>query len=254
MYPHERREKIIETLRKSRRIDVLKDARLFGVSSSTLHRDLAELEKQGHLKKLRGGAVLVEGPQIHSRFDIRLKDKIKNKEKIARNAIKKIQDDTSIFLDHSSTVFYLAREIKRSNFKNLIILTNSLVIPFELFAKNGVKIIMLGGVVEHEFRALSGRLLMETIRNFNLHQAFVSVAAISAEKGLMTQALFIQEFLPELFSYVNEINILADSSKFQKIGALQIAPLNSSMNFFSDKGLADSARSEILRHVSEIII
>ena len=254
MYPHERREKIIETLRKAGRIDVLKDARLFGISSSTLHRDLAELEKQGHLKKLRGGAVIVDGPQIHSRFDIRLKDNTKNKEKIARNAIKKIKDDTSIFLDHSSTVFYLAREIKRSSYKNLIILTNSLVIPFELSAKNGAKIIMLGGFVEHEFRALSGRLLMETIRNFNLHQAFVSVAAISAEKGLMTQALFIQEFLPDLFSYANEINILADSSKFQKIGALQIAPLNSSMKIFSDKGLADSIRSEYLRHVSEIII
>jgi DeoR/GlpR family transcriptional regulator of sugar metabolism len=74
------------------------------------------------------------------------------------------------------------------------------------------------------------------------------------EKGLMTQALFIQEFLPDLFSYANEINILADSSKFQKIGALQIAPLNSSMKIFTNKGLADSVRSEILRHVSEIII
>ena len=253
MYPHERREKIIETLRKVGRINVLEDAKLFGISSSTLHRDLAELEKQGHLKKLRGGAVLVDVPQIHSRFDIRLRNNIKNKEKIARNAIKRIKDDTSIFLDHSSTVFFLAREIKCSNFKNLIVLTNSLVIPYELSAKSGVKIIMLGGVVEHEFRALSGRLLMETIRNFNLHQAFVSVAAISAEKGLMTQALFIQEFLPDLFSYVNEINILVDSSKFQKIGALQITPLNSSMKIFSDKGLAHSHQSEILGHVSEII-
>lgn len=254
MFPHERKEKIIETLRKAGRINVIEDAKLFGISSSTLHRDLAELEKQGHLKKLRGGAVLVDFPQIHSRFDIRLRNNIKNKEKIARNAIKRIKDDTSIFLDHSSTVFYLAREIKRSNYKNLIILTNSLVIPYELSANNGVKIIMLGGVVEHEFRALSGRLLMETIRNFNLHQAFVSVAAISAEKGLMTQALFIQEFLPDLFSYVNEINILVDSSKFQKIGALRITPLKSSMKIFSDKGLADSDRSEILGHVSEIII
>ncbi len=254
MYPYERREKIIATLRKVGRIDVLKDAKIFGISSSTLHRDLAELEKQGHLKKLRGGAVLVDGPRIHSRFDIRLKDNVRKKEKIARNAIKKINDDTSIFLDHSSTVFFLAREIKRSNYKNLIILTNSMVIPFELSAENGIKTIMLGGVVEHEFRALSGRLLMETIRNFNLHQAFVSVAAISADKGLMTQALFIQEFLPELFSHVNEINILTDSTKFQKIGALQIAPLNTSMTIFSDKGLADSVRSEILPHVSEIIV
>jgi DeoR family fructose operon transcriptional repressor len=254
MYPHERREKIIETLRKVGRIDVLKDAKLLGISSSTLHRDLAELEKLGHLKKLRGGAILVDGPQIHSRFNIRLGENVKKKEKIAQNAIKKIKDDTSIFLDHSSTVFYLAREIKHSNYKNLIILTNSLAIPFELSPEIGVKIIMLGGVVEHEFRALSGRLLMETIRNFNLHQAFVSVAAISAEKGLMTQALFIQEFLPKLFSHANEINILADSSKFQKIGALQIVPLNSAMKVFSDNELSDSVQSELLQHVSEIII
>ena len=63
-FSFERKEKILSRLRKSGRININEDAKLFNVSISTLHRDLEDLEKQGLVKKVVGGAVLANGTQF----------------------------------------------------------------------------------------------------------------------------------------------------------------------------------------------
>jgi DeoR/GlpR family transcriptional regulator of sugar metabolism len=87
---------------------------MFNVSISTRHRDLEELEKQGLVKKVMGGAVLVSVSQLQTHFDKRLQTQAREKKAIAKRAIDYIQDDTSIYLDHSTSTTYLAREIKQN--------------------------------------------------------------------------------------------------------------------------------------------
>ena len=83
MYPFERKEKILDRLRKTGHININEDAKLFAVSISTLHRDLEDLEKQGLIKKVMGGAVLVNGIQSATHFDKRLQNQAKEKKAIA---------------------------------------------------------------------------------------------------------------------------------------------------------------------------
>jgi DeoR/GlpR family transcriptional regulator of sugar metabolism len=245
MYPFERKEKIIDRLRKIGRININEDAKLFNVSISTLHRDLEDLEKQGLVKKVMGGAVLVNGIQFASHFDKRLQNQAKEKKAIARKAVQHIQDDTSIYLDHSSTTTYLARELKQRSFKSLLVLTNSLQIPIELGGIQGIQVISTGGAVESEFKALYGRWVVDSLQRINLNQIFISVGAISVDIGLMTQMHFINDLFPELFRRSQNINVLVDSSKFYKLCTFQISPLKPSFTIFSDKGLPEEIRNEI---------
>lgn len=245
MYPFERKEKILDRLRKIGRININEDAKLFNVSISTLHRDLEDLEKQGLVKKVMGGAVLVNGMQFATHFDKRLQNQAKEKKAIAKQAVEYIQDDTSIYLDHSSTTTYLAREIKQRAFKSLLVLTNSLQIPIELGGVQGIQIISTGGAVESEFKALYGRWVVDYIQRINLSQIFISVGAISVDNGLMTQMHFIKDLFPELFQRSQHINVLVDSSKFYKLCTFQISPLKPSFIIFSDKGLPEEIRNEI---------
>jgi DeoR family transcriptional regulator, fructose operon transcriptional repressor len=254
MYPFERKEKILEKLRNAGRITIGEDARSLGISTSTLHRDLVELETQGIVRKLRGGALLAEAAGFETHFDIRMKTRTGAKEDIARKAVEMIQDDTCIFLDHSSTTVYLAREIKRLQFRNLIVLTNSLAIPAEIGERKGVQVMLTGGVVESGFKALSGRWVIDSLQRLNLHQVFASVGAISTEHGFMTQVPFIHELLPEIFRSSSVINILADSSKFYKIGTFQVAPLSPAFRIFADKGLPKEIRIEIEARGTKIIV
>ncbi len=245
MYPFERKEKIIDRLRKTGRININEDAKLFNVSISTLHRDLEDLEKQGLVKKVTGGAVAGSGIRFASHFDKRLQNQAKEKKAIARKAVQHIQDDTSIYLDHSSTTTYLARELKQRSFKSLLVLTNSLQIPIELGGIQGVQVISTGGAVDSEFKALYGRWVVDSIQRINLNQIFISVGAISAANGLMTQIHFINDLIPELFRRSQHINVLVDSSKFYKLCTFQISPLKPSFTIFTDKGLPEQIRQEI---------
>jgi DeoR/GlpR family transcriptional regulator of sugar metabolism len=245
MYPFERKEKILSRLRKTGRINISQDAKLFNVSISTLHRDLEDLEKQGLVKKVVGGAVLVNGTQFTTHFDKRLQNQSREKKAIAKNAVEYIQDDTSIYLDHSTTTTYLAREIKQRSYKSLLVLTNSLQIPIEIGGVQGIQVISTGGAVESEFKAMYGRWVVDSIQRINLNQIFISVGAISVVNGLMTQIHFINDLIPELFRRSQHINVLVDSSKFYKLCTFQISPLKPSFTIFSDKGLPEEIRQEI---------
>jgi DeoR/GlpR family transcriptional regulator of sugar metabolism len=245
MYPFERKEKILGRLRKTGRLNINEDAKLFNVSISTLHRDLEDLEKQGLVKKVVGGAVPASGIQSATHFDKRLQNQSRKKKAIARKAVEYIQDDTSIYLDHSTTITYLAREIKQRTYKSLLVLTNSLHIPTELGGIQGIQVISTGGAVESEFKAMHGRWVVDSIQRINLNQIFISVGAISVENGLMTQIHFINDLFPELFRRSRHINVLVDSSKFYKLCTFQISPLNPAFTIFTDKGLPPEIRHEI---------
>lgn len=254
MYQFERKEKIMHKLNRVGQIRINQEAQLLGVSLPTLHRDLLELEKQGLIEKVQGGAILSSASESRTRFDIRIKTNVKEKKEVAIKAAKMIEDETCIFLDHSSTTTFLARELERRHFHNLIVLTNSLAIPFELRGKNGVQIILTGGVFESEFKAVSGHWVIDSIKSLNLHQIFVSVGAISLEHGLMTQTHFINELFCELFLYAPKTNILVDSSKFFKIGTFQIAPLSPSFVIITDRGISRTLQTEIEKKGPKIIV
>ncbi len=254
MYPFERKEKILNTLRKEGQMTIRKDAHRLGVSPVTLHRDLEELEKAGLVKKVRGGAVFTGNSPLETHFDIRMKVHVREKQEIARKAAGFVKDDSSIFLDHSSTILFLARELKKRRFRNLTLLTNSLVIPSELGGEKGIQVLLTGGVVEGEFKALSGRWVIDNLKCLNLHQIFVSVGAISPEQGLMTQIPFIYEVLPAVFTCGQKIHILVDHSKFFKMATYHIAPLGPSLTIITDQKLPKSLKTEVEKKGASVIV
>lgn len=257
MYPFERKTVILDKLRKNGQITIQDDARSLGVSIVTLHRDLEALAAQGIVRKVRGGAIFTgDDSTIETHFDIRLKAKAPEKEEIAHKAAEMIADDTSIFLDHSSSALFLARELKSRHFHSLLLVTNSLVIPEELAGVKGIRVLLTGGVVESEYKALSGRWVIETLERINIHQVFASAAAISPERGLMTQSPFIHEILPSIFTRCDRVNVLLDHSKFYKIATYPIVPLGPSLTIFSDKGLRlpKPVRAKIEKTGARIIV
>ena len=84
-------------------------ARLFDVSVMTIHRDLDELEGQGMLRKVRGGAT----PQPSSIFESNARYRITvaraEKQALANFALTLIEPGHAVVLDDSTTVLTLAR-------------------------------------------------------------------------------------------------------------------------------------------------
>ncbi|NED67524.1 DeoR/GlpR transcriptional regulator, partial [Streptomyces sp. SID10244] len=57
MYAEERQQAIADQVRANGRASVAALATLFDVTSETVRRDLASLERAGHLQRVHGGAV-----------------------------------------------------------------------------------------------------------------------------------------------------------------------------------------------------
>jgi DeoR family transcriptional regulator, fructose operon transcriptional repressor len=254
MYAFERKDRTLNELREHGRITVAREARRLGVSLATLRRDLDDLERQGFIQKVRGGAVLAEVERIETLFDARMKTAVAAKQHIARRAAETVKDDSSIFLDHSTTCVFLARTLKKRQFRNLIVLTNSLVVPGELGEAKGIEILLTGGVVQHEFRALAGRRVVDALSWLNLHQAFMSVGAISVERGLMTQVPFIADLIPAVLRSATPVNVLVDASKFAKIGAFQAGDIPAGLRVFTDPSLSREMRSRLEAASVEVIV
>jgi DeoR family transcriptional regulator, fructose operon transcriptional repressor len=254
MYAFERKDKTLLQLREQGRITVTREARRLGVSLATLRRDLEDLERQGLIQKVRGGAVLADAARFETHFEVRMKTAVAAKQHIARLAAETVKNDSSIFLDHSTSSVFLARALQRRSFRSLIVLTNSLAVPAELGEAKGVEILLTGGIVQHEFRALSGRRVVDALSWLNIHQAFVSVGAISVERGLMTQIPFIADIIPDVLRTAAQVNVLANSAKFVKVGAFQLGAVKPGLRVFSDPSLSRELRAGLEAAGVEVIV
>src|SRR4051794_8578050 len=129
------------------RVQVAVVAEEFGVTMETVRRDLAVLERAGHLRRVHGGAVpsgalaLVE-PGLGERHGTRTEQK----RKIAAAALDLLPGvDGSLILDGGSTTAALADVLPVD--RRLYVATNSVPIATRLSVTTGVTLHVLGGRV-----------------------------------------------------------------------------------------------------------
>jgi DeoR family fructose operon transcriptional repressor len=259
MIPYQRRQKIIEQLQKKKMCSVNELSKFLNVSDTTIHRDLITLRNTGFILKVHGGAIWVEdnietNNKVEHRINVRLRREVEEKEEIAKKAAQLINDETSVFLDHSSTCICLARELRLRKYQHLVLATNSVKILDELEGYFTIHVISTGGALQHQWSALTGPYALDFISKLNFEQIFISCGAISIERGLMTSFPFVAEILKKASEVTREINLLVDSSKFSKMGAFSVMPASHVSRIITDKKI-DSKLAEKYRDLGiELII
>ena len=126
----ERFEKIMEYLREKKTAPVNVLAKRLFVSEATMRRDLSELERKGLVKRLHGGAILLDGANQELPLYLRERQNTDAKRIISEKASHHIVEGQTIFLDASSTAQYLIKYFE--NYQNLTIITNGLKTAQEL--------------------------------------------------------------------------------------------------------------------------
>ena len=134
MIPEERRRKIARLVREAGSITVALLESEFGISPMTARRDLMALEEEGRVRRTHGGAVLPEYAGHEDSFWYRLDEAVEAKERLVDAAVGLLEPGASIFLDSSTTSYYVARRILREG-PQVTLLTNSVPV-MELFMKN----------------------------------------------------------------------------------------------------------------------
>lgn len=248
----ERNEKILEYIKERDLCSIQELVENFNISKVTVHRVLNELEQGGSVHKVRGG-VKFAGYQVPEDYDIRIQRQVQEKQEIARTAVTFLEEDSSVFMDSSTTTIYMAREIAKSVKFNFTMITDSPVIVCEMFRSKNIQVFSTGGELQHELNTFAGPFAYENMEKFQFEKAFISCAAINPEKGIMTSQYVLVRLVRIILAKAREVNLLIDHSKFIKIAPLVIAPITSVGRIITDSGLSDTLVKEYQEFGVEIV-
>ena len=213
MLGKEREQEIINLLKTSNGFVTVKQlcAALFA-SESSIRRDLKSLEERGLVKRSYGGASSTVNHSHIVTFNQRTRNNAEAKKAIAQKAASLIQDGDVVFLDQSSSAFYLANELLNRSL--LTVVTNNIEIVM-LLSHSAVKVISSGGILSGENRScLVGDDAQATFENIVADWMFFSVKSISKE-GCLTDCSREEVFVRNaMFKTAQKKVLLCDSSKF----------------------------------------
>lgn len=221
--PELRRLQILAKVRRNGGASVSELAREYSVSPVTVHRDLEVLAHEGLVTRIHGGARALdaEAPKVETDFMKRVRQNPAGKYVIATQALKEIEDGSTIFIDHSTTCQALARQLERRPPKALTIVTNSPAIAFELH-ESTIHLVVTPGEVDQIMRIISGGWTEEFLGRLHFQAAFVSAAGLSLERGLTTQRQSLAGTLRAARAVSERTVALVDSTKVGRNSLLTI--------------------------------
>lgn len=222
MLTKQRHQLILQRLSEQKVVKLKELVDLTDSSESTIRRDLTDLEAEGYLARVHGGATLLSTPDEEPTFEEKRDRFVDEKVAIARKAATFIEDGMSIYLDAGTTTQAMVPFLEG---KKIVVVTNSLTIANELFDLD-IKTFVIGGELKRSTQALVGYNARESMMNYRVDLAFLGMNGIDLDAGYTTpdpEEALVKKTAIELAqtSYV-----LADASKIGKRTFSRVATLD----------------------------
>jgi DeoR/GlpR family transcriptional regulator of sugar metabolism len=248
-----RREAIAESLRDNGSVTVAELQNRFGISPMTARRDLDELARRGVLRRTHGGAILPRPSAHEDSFARRLETSTEAKERLAVEAVALVAARETIFLDSSTTSYFVARELLDAAIP-LTVLTNSLPVMELVFSQGrpDVELIGVGGTLRRLTRSFVGPSAVRACQAHFADRLFLSVKGLT-ETGVLTDADPLEaEVKRTMIDQAQEAVLLVDRSKLAVRGLCAVAPLRSvssalAHGFSADEAAAFAAHGATVR-------
>lgn len=219
----ERIEEIAEILDKRGKMSLEQLEELFpNVSQMTLRRDLFQLEEDGRIIRIRGGAMSVKEVQKVSGEAYTKKTTMNTDAKIviAQKAAKLIDEGTCVFIDGGTTAMYLSKELPDIN---CTVFTNGIAVAMELAQKKNVNITVVGGQLMKDNLSTSSPASKDYFDLTNFEIAIVSSTAFTPEQGFSCNSQIESDLLKCVFKKARQVYMMLDSSKIGKINPYTFA-------------------------------
>jgi DeoR/GlpR family transcriptional regulator of sugar metabolism len=219
----ERQEEVLAFIRENKRATVDELIGHFGVSAATVRRDLDALEKQGKVRRFRGGAMLGQAPPELPALE-RAKEQAREKARIGKTAAELVEDGDTIFLGSGTTVLEVAKHLHGK--KGVTVITNSLLVVNELAHDENIDTIVIGGMLRPSELSMIGHIAEQALQEVRANKVFMGIRAIDLKNGLTN------DYLPETLTDRAILNIgaqtiiLADHTKCGVVSTAFLAPLS----------------------------
>lgn len=181
MFHKERHDMIVEYVQERGRASVSELAEHFDVTEDCIRKDLKQLDGQGAIERVYGGAISassVPERSVYKRMNVNTAEKAT----IAQKAYDQIEEGETIFLDISTTNVLLAGLLAKGH-KRCIVMSNMVDALQELATNPALTVICTGGYVNLETNGYVGALTVSMLEPVHFDKAFVGAVGVDLDSG-----------------------------------------------------------------------
>ena len=236
-----RRDRLLEMIRR-RGFAALPDlAGELSVSESTVRRDLEYLEELGQAQRTHGGVFYTgESPEF-PHFRDRQQTHWDKKRAIAASAAAMVEDGETILLDGGSTTYEVARLLLG---RPLQVVTNSMPVANLLASSADCDLVLVGGNVHFRTGVTMGPFANAMLRDLNVRHTILSVAAVN-RRGFFNSNILQVETQRAMLAACDEPVIVADSTKFGSSSLSRLCGLDEVSRLVVDAEISSSWRDQM---------
>ena len=226
MLGEERREYILNQIKRTGSVKAIEIAQTLDVSETTIRRDLNRLAKKKLVRRTYGGAMNIIPVGHEMKFNIQKEKFISEKKKIALAAFKLVEEGDVVLIEAGTTGLQTALNI--THIKELTVITNSCDIASMLVKTNPeFKIILSGGIMKIETHSLIGPIADNTFDNINVDKAFIGITGIDLKKGVTATDQIEARTKKYIIDSAKKVIALCDHSKIGHVSVNFVAPIDS---------------------------
>jgi DeoR family transcriptional regulator of aga operon len=236
LLPSQRRDRIVDFLRRHGAVTLQQLAQAMDASVSTLRRDLDGLEADGVLDRTHGGALLRQ--QHYSTFEpnpaAAAELSPKEKRAIGYAAAADLQPGQSVIFDSGSTVMEAARAALERRIE-LTAVTNDLAIAQLLGSSPLVRVHVLGGTLRRDSNTLMGDEVQSGARHIRADVLLMGAHAVT--DGVLSETdPEVAAVKRALMQAATSRRLLVDASKFRPRAFMTVCGLNELHALITDTG------------------
>lgn len=214
-----RHTQILEWLQTEKSISAAELSERLLVSNMTIWRDLKQLEQQGLLKRVRGGASAVPsnttGSTLHTAFQLNPAVFSPLKSKLGRYAAHfLIKENDNIALEGGTTVSSMVPYIDQSNITILTNGLNTMLLAAPLI--DSMRVLCCGGILSKYADSFIGPQAEAFFSEFRVNKVFLSASGVTLEDEFTDPEPLYASLKHAMRHSAEKVIVLVDSSKFGK--------------------------------------
>jgi len=226
-----RHRQILEYVRQHGDASVDALARVLGVTTQTIRRDIRQLEDERLLARYHGGVGLLSSTE-NIAYPQRQVMNAEAKQRIGKAVAARVPDGCSLILNLGTTTEEVARALHRHS--HLHVVTNNLNVASMLASNTASEVIVTGGVVRARDRGIVGEATIDFIRQFKVDIGIIGISSIELDGVLRDFDAREVKVAQTIIEQSRQVWLVADSSKFGRQALVKMAHLSQIDVLFTD--------------------
>ena len=239
----QRHKIILSELEKDGFVRVQELSERLNVSEVTIRKDLKELESRRLLYRSHGSASQLSSLINDRHIDEKEKVQVDEKRRIGEAANLLLNKNDPIIIASGTTLLSFAQKI---TVEPLTVITPSVKVSLTLCYNPNIEVIQLGGTMRKSSASVIGPYAESLLGELMCNKLFLGVDGIDLDYGLTTSNIGESHLNQDMLKAAQEVNVLADSSKFGKQGFGKICNFSQIHRIITDKD-APTAAIQIIR-------